>query len=582
MKLIFTDCKNNLLKNTEIDFEYKKSTETISTDEKGIINLKGLPENVEISCFINKTDKHSIKFIEKSEIKIELKLEQLDMIFVVLNKNKESLIDLPVFFEYNGKKEELISDNTGQITLKDVPVGSSVKVYQIFNDKEYNIEVNKCVKDKAQYFFVGERLFETNDMKLKLVDDKDEIIRNADIRIKLNDNEFESKTDTDGCVFLTEIELGATVSCKQLVFGKSLPWHEVVCEKEVNEYVIHGVTLSESKKESSILMTVVKMKFKLVDSELKPIPNAILKLEYDGKVRNKYTNQNGETSIEDIRVGSKIKVLVDIRGKNTVEKYICNEDNELHEIKIDISNKKIIYAFLGAIALIAVIILISKIDFSIFSQPVKTQENEIVEDTIIRNYKYSVKDEITGESVKYPKISLIYKDTIFSKKIKNDAFANFKAIENKTPTEVNVAAIGYLPYKESFILDSINEIILSRDTLVFVDDKIENCGLFIKSEFNGTTIKNFNLNSTKGRFKLFYNMFAQPDKIEIYKGNIYNISKENLLYSSKIGVINMMTTYVNYETTDSIISVKISGINNNKGWIYKVFCPKTIYPQNNN
>ena len=114
--------------------------------------------------------------------------------------------------------------------------------------------------------------------------------------------------------------------------------------------------------------------------------------------------------------------------------------------------------------------------------------------------------------------------------------------------------------------------------MVFVDDKVKNCGFFIKSEFNGTTIKNFKMNKAKGRFKLFYNMFAQPDKIEVYKGSVYNISEENLLYSSKIGVINMLTTFVNYETTDSIISVRISGVNNDKGWIYKVFCSGTTYP----
>jgi len=583
MKLIFTDCENNLLKDTAIAFEYKKSIETISTDEKGVINLKGLPENVKITCFIDESDKHSIKFIEKSEKKIDLKLVKLDMIFVVLNKEKETLIGLPLIFEYNGKKEEIESDNTGQVTLKNIPLKTNVKVYQFFNGKEYNVEINKCVAEKAQYFFVGEHLFETNDMKFKLIDEQKQIIDNADVRFKYDNNEFESKTNAEGYIILKKIKIGTKIFCKQLIFGKSFEWQEVTCIKNKEEYTIKGEQTPVSVEEDKNSNSIVRMKFKLINSDSKPIANAILRLEYDGKVRNKYSNQNGEAFIDDIRIGSKINALVDIRGKKTEENYICNDDNELHEIKIETSNKKTILAFFATVALIVILIFFTKIDFSTNNKSeIENNIEQIVEDTIIKNYKYSVKDEITGENINYPKISLIYDDTVFTKKIDDSNFANFKAIENKIPKEVVILAIGYLPYKKTFILDSINEISLNKDTLINVNDKIENCGLFIKSEFNGTTIRNFKLNNNKGKFKLFYNMFAQPDKIEIYKGNVYNISKENLIYSSNIKVIGKKTTYVDYETTDSIVSIKISGINNNKGWIYKVFCPIKAISQNNN
>jgi len=585
MKLIFTDNKNNLIKNTEIFFEYKKSVETISTDEKGVINLKGLPENVAITCYISDTDKHKMKFIEKTEKKIELNFVKLDMIFVVLNKEKESLIDLPVIFEYNGKKEELKSDNTGQITLKNIPLQTKVKVYQVFKEKKYNEEINICIKNKAQYFFIGKHLFETIDMKFKLIDQQKQIAINAEVRFKYDDNEFESKTNAEGYIILNKIKLGTKILCKQLLFGKSFEWQEVTCIKNKDIYVINGEQVFDnSNNKSSSAHSIVSMKFKLTNSELKPIPNAIIRLNYDGKERNKYSNQNGEAFINDIRIGSKINVFVDIRGRKIEKQYICNENNELHEIKMNTSNKQPIIVFFGIVALIALIILISKIDFSWGNTELPDKKEElVVEDTIIRNYKYLVKDKITGEPVNYPKISLIYDDTVYTKIINDDTFVNFKAIENKIPKEINISAIGYLTYKKDFILDSINEMILDRDTLIFVDDKLENCGIYIiKSEFNGTTIKNFKLNKAKGQFRLYYNMFKQPDKIEIYKGGVYNICEENIIYTSKIKVSNKLSTNVSFETNDSIISVKISGINNNKGWIYQILCPKIIHIQNNN
>ena len=57
-----------------------------------------------------------------------------------------------------------------------------VKVYQLYKEHEYNVELNKCQKDKALYFIVANKDFEFSDMKFKLVDKSSQIIRNADIR----------------------------------------------------------------------------------------------------------------------------------------------------------------------------------------------------------------------------------------------------------------------------------------------------------------------------------------------------------------------------------------------------------------
>ncbi|MBN1251330.1 MAG: hypothetical protein JXR51_16065 [Bacteroidales bacterium] len=580
MKLIFTDCENVILKNTEVVFEYKNSIETISTDGEGIISLKGLPEKVEIACFINESDKYFFKFKEKGEENIKLELIKLDMLFVIIGNNQNSLSGLNIFFEYRGKKEEHTSDNTGQIILKNIPLNTKIKAYQIFKGKEYNAEHFQCVRDKAQYFFVGDFLFESSDMKFKLIDESGQVIRNADMRFKIDQDEFEAVTNANGNIIVKDIKIDTIVSCKQLMFGKSLPWHNVTCEKGIDEYIIHGEKIKDFAYNTSALDSIVRMKFRLVDSHSEPVPNAIIKLEYDEKIRNKYSNQNGEAMIDDIRLGSRIKAFVDIKGKKIESEYICQEDNELHEMVIDTSNKKVLLALLGAIVLIAIIILFSKIDFS-KAEMAENEEIKIEKDTIIRNYKYFVKDEISGESVVNAKISLIFSDTVLSERIKGNDFVNFAALDSKSPQKVKINAVGYLPYNNDFVLDSINEILLNKDTLVYVDSKVENCGLFTKSEWNGTTIKNFKLNKSKGRLKIFYNMFAKPDKIEVYKGGVYDISDENLLFSSKVEVAGMNTILMDYQTADSTITVKISGIENNKGWIYKVFCQDVVYPINN-
>ena len=61
--------------------------------------------------------------------------------------------------------------------LKDIPVNTEVKVYQLDKGQEVNMEINKCRYDKAQYFISVDEYFDYTSMKFKLVDKNGQIIR---------------------------------------------------------------------------------------------------------------------------------------------------------------------------------------------------------------------------------------------------------------------------------------------------------------------------------------------------------------------------------------------------------------------
>ena len=75
-------------------------------------------------------------------------------------------------------------------------------------------------------------------------------------------------------------------------------------------------------------------------------------------------------------------------------------------------------------------------------------------------------------------------------------------------------------------------------------------------------------------------MFDLPDQIDIYNGPAYSISDERLIYSSNKMIKGLKNLSVTFISSDSLITVKVKGNDDNTKWLYKVFCPKKTLVQN--
>lgn len=572
MKIKFTDVNGLDLTNIEFNFIVQERTSVHVSNNEGIVEFFDANEGDEVVCYIYGNDKHQFTYKEGQVPVIKMDAPLVDMIFVTIGDDEESVIGATVYFEYLDKKVEKVSDNTGQIVLEKIPVNTQVKVYQLHNQKEVNVEINTCKKDKAQYFIAVDKHFDFSTMKFKLVDKSGQIIRGADVRFKESDAEYEMVTDQDGCIKLADIKVGSVVECKQMIFGKSLPWHKFKCESGIDEYVLHGEKPPSFNQASEKYDSQVRMKFKLVNSKMLPIPNAVLRLEFGDKVSNKYTNQSGEAMIDDVLIGDKVKAFVDLRGLQVSAEFICQEDDEIHQIVLKTSTPKVYFWLIPLVIIIVLGILYANSDFA-KNEPEqeKEAENIIAKDTvIISNYYFQIKQTATGLPLKDSRVKLIYNDTAFEQYTDIEGFTKFKAIENKLPTKFEVGATGYFPFSQDFKLDSVFSVKITKNDSVEIAKDLLHFNSTVQSSGIKTSFQSFKMNVPKGRFKIWANAFDLSDKIEVYNGKYSTVSSKNLAYSGPY-FKGIVSPYAEFKSIDSIITVCIISSTPTASWVYKVY-----------
>jgi len=577
MKIKFTDYSGEALSNIEITFLTGVRKEIYITDSEGFVEFFEAKENDEVNCYVHENEIKNFIFNESEMPVISISAPLIDMIFITIGKEEESVTGAQVYFEFVGERIEKTSDNTGQIVLEKIPLNTNVKVYQLFGNVEHNVEINKCRNDKAQYFIVTEKFHEVSGMKFKLVDKSGVIIRNADLRFKIGDKEFETVTDHFGNITIDDIKVGETVECKQMMFGKSLPWHKFKCEKNIDEYILHGEKASIYAQNSERFDSQVRMKFRLLNSKMQPIPNAVLRLKYGVNERNKYTNQAGEAMIDDVLIGDKIQAMVSLQGKITEAEFICQKDDELHEI---------IFKSVTLSAYLLIIPLILVIGFIIFyansgsnNKVEKEREDETVvivkKDTIInKNYQFFIYDAKSKLSIDRAKIKLNYQDNSKEEITDKKGYAQFGAIKNKLPVNYEITAFGYRAMTKEFVADKIYRINLLKDDSIQITNNILPCATVVESKGIKTTYNNFKMDMSKGRFKVWYNLYNTPDKVEVYNGKINNISEKSLIFSTNSYLTGIYNTAIEFNSPDSVITVKISSNSKMVNWLYKVYCGK--------
>jgi len=580
MILSIIDENGNRLNNLEIYFQYKETKKIFKTSAEGLIELTGLEKDAIVHCHIIENETDSFKFDEDGELTIAFNVPSEDMRFVVARQDGDAANNLEIHFGYGEKTVIGQTDNTGQFVLENIPINTNVKAFQLFKEQEVNVELFLCERDKAQYFYVADKLFEKATMKLKLVDKNNYPINNSDLRFKLDDKEFETVTDEKGCVLIENIKVNSVVECKQLMFGKSLAWHKFNFDNKTPEYIIQGKKQIPYGSNSDDYKAQTNMKIRLINSKSEPIANAIITLHYADKERNKYTNANGEIQIDDAPIGEKLKAYVDVRGNKTEAIFICSESKETNEIILKTDNGKLFAWLIPLILVVGLFILYSQSNMeNLFKKEKKIEPVVVVKDTvIINNYQITVKNKDLNSGIKYAKVKLIYKDTSYLKYCDSLGTVNFSAQPGLEPIQINTSAIGYFNQTIAFKTDSTFTVSLVKNDSIDIGSSYLDCGLLTQSEGINITYRTFRMKTNKGRFKLFYNMFSLPDQITVYNGTVHEISDKQIVFDSKKMVIGLKTLYVNFESSDSLITIKVNGNDKDTKWLYKVFCQKKQYP----
>jgi hypothetical protein len=576
MKVKFIDSDSQPISKEEVNFEYSKTKKKFTTDSEGIVEFADIEPGTKVTCYLNPKEKQKFVFEEGAEISITLCLQDIDMIFVAADQEGKIVSDANVQFEYLGNKIEKTSDSAGRLFLERVPVGTEVKVYQLKNGEVSNLSVQKCLRGKEEYSVVVDRMPDLVSMRIKLVEKSGQTIKSADVRVKNGNKEYDMISGHDGYIIINDIELGTIIECKQIISGRTLPWHKLKCDADIDEYIMHGERPLIYNNYSDKIDSQVRMKFRLVNSKGIPIPNAVLKIEYGDKSRNKYSNQFGETIVDDVLIGDKVTVFVDIRGKNTEAEFICQEDNEQHDIVLR-TNRIPVYFWIIPLLVIIVFLIYLASSGNVDKPNGNAQEGDTLKkkDTvIISSYSFVVKNAKTGQGIPDARISLIYPDTLVQKFTDQKGMAKIAAFAHHLPLKYEFSKFGYLNIKKDFVLDSLFNIQLTPDDSVEIDPVVAACGSEIQSKGLKTSVKSFKMNMAKGRFNLWYNLFNIATKVDVYKGTVRNISAENLIYSNKGFMKGMNNAGIYFESQDSLITVCFESKGDKPAWVYKIYCAK--------
>lgn len=207
----------------EVVFEYNNAKTIVKSDAKGIITLEKIKENSIVKAFEQDGEQliNMQKFTCYEDGHYTVKVTPMyDMNFVVTDQNNNPLSGLEFCFDYNNQTINAVSDAEGKMQLQKVKNGLDVKAYQLINLKQDNVNNFICAGNTPVYNIIlnietvvaaPPPLPKTYNMRFKVVDEKGDIVRNAEVTAHYNSKTIKLKTDNEGYCILPDITPGTEV-----------------------------------------------------------------------------------------------------------------------------------------------------------------------------------------------------------------------------------------------------------------------------------------------------------------------------------------------------------------------------------
>ncbi len=575
MKIKVTDKNNEILAGVDVKLEIRNKSLELKTDDKGMILVEDAQEGDIIKYYASKDDITELKFSKNTETSLIIASPIKNMLFFVADANSEPVEEVGFTFRYLGKEIKKISNEQGEIKLSNIPINTEVTCYQTNEKNEViNSNIYKCDSSIQRYELQLQKHHTHRSVKFVFTDKDKNKIKELKVRFKIAGKEFE-KTVKESFVVLDNIKIGSIIECKQLVEDKDLEWKKFKCDASVEELVFNCDNDSEQQQLTIPIQSSNTIKFRFVDSHLEPIPNAVVKFEVDEHTRHKYTDANGEVESDKLEISEKFHISVDVKGKKYSNELMFQGNEGVQQIVLK-SNNGAYFVFLGILlALLVGIMIYAAGDFTrkiiTSSQKTETVKKDTV---IITNYCFTLKDN-NNKALENGLVKLYYADTVLSANTNNNGKVKFKPLPNKLPTKYEISKFGFVSISQSQVKDSVFAEKMIKDSTIFINEKVLDCNTVTKSNGTKESYHTFKMKINKGSFKIWFNFFKTLNNVKVYAGDINNISKETLIFSTdkeKKGIYN--SPYMNFDTKDGLVTVCITSSNAKSNWVSKIYCAK--------
>lgn len=198
---------NQAAPNQKFYFEFEEHTEEFISNQEGIITLKEV--KIDDTVEVYQKDKEEItnksKFVcyEGGKYKLEVE-KKIDMHFKVIDEQDNTVQGITFLFSYDGNDMSRTSDAEGEIILNDIKKGTEVSVKS--NDEPADTYKFICEDERENILRLKK---ESYNMRIKIVDKKNEIVPNAKVTVKTGKTKKTYYSDENGFVILKKVEPNA-------------------------------------------------------------------------------------------------------------------------------------------------------------------------------------------------------------------------------------------------------------------------------------------------------------------------------------------------------------------------------------
>lgn len=141
-----------------------------------------------------------------------------NMQYLVVDQNNVPQFDTQFIFEYDGQKISAVTNADGMITIENVRQGVSVESYQLTDtgDKIHS-QLNVFDYKQNPYKIVitvtapVEEAPKTSNMRIKVIDEKDNLLKNTKVNVRYLGKVETMTTDENGYVVLRDLPVGTVV-----------------------------------------------------------------------------------------------------------------------------------------------------------------------------------------------------------------------------------------------------------------------------------------------------------------------------------------------------------------------------------
>ena len=196
----------------EINFEFEGEKEIHRSNDKGQIVLEEVKPDEMVKAFqMENGEPANIQTFEcYEEGRYKIKVPRIvDMKFRVINGKEQPLANLNFQFKYNQEEKTLMTGADGVMILPKILVGTEVKTSHDSEDNGFVANNFVCEIDKNEYLIIiKEKEYQ---MRFKVIDKKDEVVADAEIKVKYNGKTATLYTDSEGYAILENVEPGTKV-----------------------------------------------------------------------------------------------------------------------------------------------------------------------------------------------------------------------------------------------------------------------------------------------------------------------------------------------------------------------------------